>query len=110
MPNQEDRQSSPVPASPVLESAQALCRMLAQALHRSLVQQEIPLDTDFDLKTHHSILQSYQKALQTLIAIESDIEKRRNEERGGGSSELDLDAARREILGRIAVLRDAGGG
>ena len=82
--------------------------MLAQTLHRSLEERDATEDQPVDLKTQNSLLQSYQKALQTLVAIESDIEKRRNEERGRGSDELDLDAARQEILGRIARLRASG--
>lgn len=57
-----------------------------------------------------SLIHSYHKALQTILDMEMELERRRKGAVGGaGQFTLDLAAARREIERRLARLRDCDG-
>ena len=60
-----------------------------------------------DAKERFSLIQMHQKTLQTLIDFESRIEKQIAERIGLRRGDIDLDRARREILGKLARLTAA---
>lgn len=79
-----------------------LYRDLSGALRQRISLLKSHVGEDPDCGEAVKALQSHQKALQTVLDIEERLGKRTNAGGAGGSVELDLDAAREEILARLA--------
>lgn len=79
-----------------------LYRDLSGALRQRISLLKSHVGEDPDCGEAVKALQSHQKALQTVLDIEERLGKRINAGGAGGSVELDLDAAREEILARLA--------
>lgn len=63
-----------------------------------------------DLKDGVRVMRDLRSALQIVFEERAKVAKLREDRDGGGDRALDLDAARAEICGRLARLRDAGSG
>lgn len=63
-----------------------------------------------DLKDGVRVMRDLRSALQIVFEERAKVAKLKEDRDGGGDRALDLDAARAEICGRLARLRDAGGG
>lgn len=79
-----------------------LYRDLSGALRQRISLLKSHVGEDPDCGEAVKALQSHQKALQTVLDIEERLGKRTNAGGAGGSVELDLGAAREEILARLA--------
>ena len=79
-----------------------LYRDLSGALRQRITLLKLHIGEDPDCGEAVKALQSHQKALLTVLDIEERLGKKTNAGGVGGKVELDLDAARREILARLA--------
>lgn len=61
------------------------------------------LGIDADCKESLDAMKAHQRALQTVIDLEGSLEQRRKAWVDGACVELDLGAARTEILAKLAV-------
>jgi hypothetical protein len=89
--------SDPAAASDRLDRALALYRDLSVALRGQVDD----LKATIDPKEAKEALLAHNKALQSVIDAEADLDKRNRA--GAGGVELDLDSARAEILARLAL-------
>lgn len=78
-----------------------LYRDLTVALRGRLTHLEA--GTSDDVKGAADAVAAHRKALQTVLDIEASLAKRTKASDGGSGVELDLDAARAEIVERLAV-------
>ena len=85
-----------------------LYRDLSVALSGQIARVKADTGGDADFKDPTDVLKAHQRALQSVHDAEASLVKRSRAEGYGGSGELDLDAARAEIRGRLA-LRAANG-
>lgn len=85
-----------------LDDAVDLYRDLSGALRQRITLLKTHIGEDPDCGESVKALQNHHKALQTVLDIEERLGKRTNAGGAGGSVELDLDAARQEILARLA--------
>lgn len=96
----------------MLKSARAHYASLKVALEATV--ERLQADGDVTVKEVNTSITEFQKSLRSVITIEADLAKRSYEKRSGGEGAcpLDLDAARREVIGRLVKLADArrGGG
>lgn len=58
---------------------------------------------DADCKGGQDAVKAHHRALQTVLDLEASLEKRKQPRSVGASGELDLDAARAEVLARLSV-------
>jgi hypothetical protein len=90
-----------------LDRSLELYRDLSVALRGRIAQLKAGT-SDADGKGAEEALKSYNRALQTVLDAEAGLVKRSRAWGGGAGGELDLDAARAEILARLAVRVAAG--
>lgn len=97
----EDREAD----ARLLKSARAHYESLKVALEATV--ERLQAD-DVTVKEVNTSLNDFRKSLQAVITIEADLAKRSYEERSGGEGAcpLDLEAARREVIGRLVRLAD----
>lgn len=86
----------------ILANARAVYDDLSSALIQSIATLEEQSETLADANTRQQIAQFHTNTLLQLIEIEVDLESRTDTANGDARSELDLDAARREILERLS--------
>lgn len=87
-----------------LERNLELYRDLTVALRRQITLLEAgDYDDDKSGKAVGDKAASHRKSLQTVLEIEASLAKRTKATDGGSGVELDLDAARAEIVERLAV-------
>lgn len=91
----------------LLIGAMGLYKSLHKALREAISLLEDANEPEGTAKAVGETIKSHRKALQSIIDIEVDLGKR-NKNGAASSIELDMDAARAEIIGRVARLRDAG--
>ena len=98
----EDRESD----ARLLKSARANYESLRVALEATV--ERLQTEEGAAAKEVNASVAEFRKALQTVINIEADLAKRSYEERSGGEGAcpLDLEAARREVIGRLVKLAD----
>ena len=84
-----------------------LYRDLTMALRDRITQMEAGTGEDATCKDAVDTARDHRKALQTVLDIEASLGIR-NRAWAGGAGELDLDAARAEIVARLAVWAAAG--
>ena len=91
----------------LLKSARANYESLRVALEATV--ERLQTEESAAAKEVNASVAEFRKALQTVINIEADLAKRSYEERSGGEGAcpLDLEAARREVIGRLVKLSDA---
>ena len=70
--------------------------------------ERLQADGDVTVKEVNASVAEFRKSLQAVINIEADLAKRSYEKRSGGEGAcpLDLEAARREVIGRLVKLAD----
>jgi hypothetical protein len=85
-----------------LERALELYRDLTVALRDRITALKAEIGFDADCKKTTDALEAHQRLLQTVLDREAKI-GRRSREWAGGTGELDLDAARAEIVARLSV-------
>lgn len=90
----------------LMEQARGLYRDLTEELIAAIERLKTQ-DGEADAKTRSETIRAHRKALQTVLELEVQSLKQAEEARG--VHELDLEAAREEVLGRIARLADPGG-
>ena len=86
-----------------LDRSLELYRDLSVALRGQIAQLKAGTGGDAGGKGAEEALRSYHRALQTVLEAEAGLVKRSRAGAGGAGGELDLDAARAEILARLAV-------
>lgn len=93
-----------------LKNALTLYRSLSDALAAAITRLRVNAEGDKpDTGDAASLVKQHQKALQTVLDIETRYEEHRYGKQGGEQSRLlNLKAARDEVLGRLARLRPAG--
>ncbi len=79
-----------------------LYRDLSVALRDRITALKAEIGKDADCKKTGDAIEGYRKCLQTVLDNEAKI-GRRSREWAGGAGELDLDAARAEIVARLSV-------
>jgi hypothetical protein len=79
-----------------------LYRDLTVALRERLRAIRAQSDIDPDSKKAADAVDQHRKALLTIIEIEDRLGRQQRDRAGGAGAELDLDAARGEILARLA--------
>lgn len=100
--NPEDREAD----AQMLKSARAHYASLRVALEATV--ERLQVDGDLTVKEVNTSITEFRKSLQAVITIETDLAKRSYENRSGGEGAcpLDLEAARREVIGRLVKLAD----
>lgn len=89
--------------SDILDRTLELYRDLTVALmERIALVRAGASDKDTDCKATEAAVKGHQRTLQTVLEIEASLEKR-SRPRAGGAGELDLAAARGEIVARLAL-------
>lgn len=87
-----------------LERTLALYRDLTMALRERITLLEAGIDDDkVERRAVKEVVRDHQKTLQAVLEIEASLGKRTKAGGEGASGELDLDAARAEIVQRLAV-------
>ena len=86
-----------------LDCTQELYRDLAVALCGKIAQLKAGNGSKVDWKDTDEALKAFQRTLLSLIEAEASLVKRTDARGAGAGAELDLDAARAEILARLAV-------
>ena len=86
-----------------LDRSLELYRDLSVALRGQIAQLKAGTGGKADGKGAEEALRLYHRALQTVLDAEAGLVKRSRASVGGAGGELDLDAARVEILARLAV-------
>lgn len=90
----------------LMEHARGLYQDLTEELIAAI--DRLKADTsDTDVKTRSDTIRAHRKALQTILELEVQFLKQAEE--GRDTHELDLEAARTEVMGRFRRLADAGG-
>ena len=99
----EDREAD----AQMLKSARKNYASLKVALEATV--ERLQADGDVTVKEVNSSLKDFRASLQAVITIEADLAKRSYEKRSGGEGAcpLDLEAARREVIGRLVKLAEA---
>ncbi len=87
----------------LLERTRELYRDLTVGLQRRIAQINGLTDTEADCKDHVEAVKAHHKALQSVLDLEANLEKRSKHWNGGASCELDLHTARDEVLARFAL-------
>ena len=90
-----------------LDRTLALYRDLTVALRDRVTLLEAGTGDKSEGKDAEDVVKSHRRALQTILEIEASLGIRSRASDGAGG-ELDLGAARAEILARLAVWSDAG--
>lgn len=85
-----------------LSRALVLYRDLSVALAERIAKLKAEIGDDADCKETMESFKDHQRQLQTVLDHEAKI-GRRSREWAGGAGELDLDAARAEIVARLSV-------
>ena len=85
-----------------LDRTLELYRDLSVALRDRITFLKAEIGEDADCKKTMEALKDHQRHLQTVLDNEAKI-GRRSREWAGGAGELDLDAARAEIVARLSV-------
>lgn len=88
------------PDSDLLDRALDLYRDLSLALRKTIDDLNRTAQYGGEVKGHQDLLRSHQKSLQSVLELEASLGQRRTST--GGGAELDLDAARAEIVARLA--------
>ena len=98
----EDREAD----AQMIRSARKQYASLRVALEATV--ERLQLDGDVTVKEVNTSITEFQKSLRAVTTIEADLAKRSYEERSGGEGAcpLDLEAARREVIGRLVKLAD----
>jgi hypothetical protein len=78
-------------------------RDLSLALKERITRLKAASPLGDDCTEHVAAAKAYHKALQTVLDLEASLVKRRRNWSDGGGQDLDLDAARAEILERLAL-------
>lgn len=88
----------------MLKSARKSYASLRVALEATV--ERLQADSDVTNKEVNTSITEFQKSLRAVIIVEADLAKRSYEERSGGEGAcpLDLEAARREVIGRLVKL------
>jgi len=87
-----------------------LYRDLSVALGERIARLKADLTDDADCKEALTAMKAHQRILQTVIDAEGSLDKRRQAWVDGVCTELDLGAARSEILARLAAWGSEGSG
>jgi hypothetical protein len=96
--------ANPVMPSDLLERSLELYRDLALGLRARISRlTSTGSDADVDCKGGQEAIKAHQKALQTVLDIEASLGKSVQSRGAGTSTELDLDAARAEVLARLSL-------
>ncbi len=90
-----------------LRNARAIYRTLSELLSAEIRALGAGLATLSEDDRLQKLVQLHQKALTQLMEFEARVEKQIAERVGRGRGDLDLVAARREILGKLARLKTA---
>lgn len=95
----------------MVNRAKDTCTTMGKVLQATLDKLlEAPPATVAEARDLVGLLVAYQKALQTVLDFEKSLEQQTSPETepgaGDGAGEIDLDAARREVLGKLARLAD----
>lgn len=92
----------------LLSRAETTCRRLSEALTRMIEAFASDFDNkgDGDAKSIVAALQAHQKALQTVLDYEVRLEQHIAERNGAGTGEIDVESARREVLGQLSRLAE----
>jgi hypothetical protein len=91
-----------------LDRSLELYRDLSVALGGRIAQLKAGTGEDANCEQAADALKAHQRILQTVLDAEASLVKRSKAGAGGASVELDLDAARAEIVARLAVRSTAG--
>lgn len=86
-----------------LERSLELYRDLSVALRGKVAQLKAGTGGDAGCKDAEDALKAHNKALQTVLDAEAGLVRRNRAWAGGAGVELDLGAARAEIIARLAV-------
>ena len=89
----------------LMEQARSLYRDLNEELMAAIVRLKCD-DGDLDAKTRSDTIRAHRKALQTILELEVQFLKQA--EKGRDAHELDLEAARAEVMGRFRRLAETG--
>lgn len=89
-----------------LERAREVYAWVFKALQASLIKLEDGDDTVADSKTRDTLFRQHIKQLQTVFEIEGSLDEHSKKT---GAGRIDLDAARAEILKRLALLSERSG-
>lgn len=89
----------------LMEQARTLYRDLNEELMAAIVRLREE-DGDPDAKTRSDTIRAHRKALQTILELEVQFLKQA--EKGQDAHELDLEAARAEVMGRFRRLSETG--
>ncbi|MGB0412534.1 MAG: hypothetical protein ACPGFA_13170 [Pikeienuella sp.] len=89
----------------LMEHARGLYRDLTEELIAAIDRLKAD-DDDKDAKTRSDTIKAHRKALQTILELEVQFLKQA--EKGRDTHELDLEAARAEVMGRFRRLAEAG--
>jgi hypothetical protein len=101
-----NQQSGPPPD--LLAATEEMCREAAQELFAAL--QEVRRGRLGEVKTAAQAIRDLRAAFQLAMEERNRVERLRKEDAGiVHGYALDFDAARAEIIGRLARIRDAGG-
>jgi hypothetical protein len=90
-------------ASDVLARSLEEYRDLSLALRERITRLKAASPLGDDCKEHVAAATAHHKALQTVLDLEASLVKRCRNWTDGGGGDLDLAAARAEILARLAV-------
>lgn len=90
-------------ASDVLARSLEHYRVLSLALRERITRLEAASPLGDDCKAHVAAAKDHHSALQTVLELEASLVKRRRYWTDWGGGDLDLAAARAEILERLAV-------
>lgn len=89
----------------LMEQARTLYRDLNEELLAAIIRLKSE-DNDLDAKTRSETIRAHRKALQTILELEVQFLKQA--EKGQDAHELDLEAARAEVMGRFRRLAETG--
>lgn len=102
-PDMNEKKTVPSqPTEALLANARAVFEDLSAVLRQSIGTIEQNSESLSDAHVRQQIAQFHTNTLLQLIEIEVDLEGRNDDADTGGRSELDLDAARTEILERLS--------
>ena len=89
----------------LINKARQVCNSLGTVLHRSLQKMsKEPPSTAPEVEGLMKLVLAYQKALQTLLDFEKNLEKIARDGAGESGEGIDHFGARREVLDRLAEL------
>lgn len=91
-----------------LSQSLELYRDLSVALGERIARLKTDLSEDTDCRQALDAVKAHQRALQSVIDLEGSLERRRQAWVDGACVELDLDAARTEILAKLSAWAAAG--